>query len=86
MAQCTCTSRSTLTRSLPMITAVMVRGEAAAAAAMGDQVAQGVGRAVKEEEEAVAAVEWAIGAGTDSIGRTSVVEEEEAMTFSTDVP
>lgn len=67
-----------------MITAVMVRGEAAAAAAMGDQVAQGVGRAVKEE--AVAAVEWAIGAGTDSIGRTSVVEEEEAMTFSTDVP
>lgn len=66
-----------------MITAVMVRGEAAAAAAMGDQVAQGVGRAVKEEEEAV---EWAIGAGTGSIGRTSVVEEEEAMTFSTDVP
>lgn len=66
-----------------MITAVMVRGEAAAAAAMGDQVAQEVGRAVKE---AVAAVEWAIGAGTGSIGRTSVVEEEEAMTFSTDVP
>lgn len=67
-----------------MITAVMVRGEAAAAAAMGDQVAQEVGRAVKEEE-AVEAVEWAIGAGTDSIGRTSVVEVE-AMTFSTDVP